>query len=93
MPFKIKGEWDYEYETDERDGGARYNMNAAGTSLVMVGYFTMSGGDDDVSQNYWEVDIPIRRHMTGAYTTQQFKRIMANQGCGLNALIPIIQEI
>ena len=49
VPFKIKGEWDYEYETNERDGGARYNMNAAGTSLVMVGYFTMSGGDDDVA--------------------------------------------
>jgi hypothetical protein len=49
VPFKIKGEWDYEYETDERDGGARYNMNAAGTSLVMIGYFTMSGGDDDVA--------------------------------------------
>src|ERR671919_639441 len=40
---------DYEYRTNERDGGARYNMNAAGTSLVMVGYFTMSGGDDDVA--------------------------------------------
>jgi hypothetical protein len=49
VPFKIKGQWDYEYETDERDGGARYNMNAAGTSLVMVGYFRSSGGSDDVS--------------------------------------------
>ncbi|MGH9987984.1 MAG: hypothetical protein ACRD8W_28935, partial [Nitrososphaeraceae archaeon] len=49
VPFKIKGQWDYEYETDERDGGARYNMNAAGTSLVMVGYFRSSGGSDDVA--------------------------------------------
>jgi hypothetical protein len=49
VPFKIKGQWDYEYETDKRDGGARYNMNAAGTSLVMVGYFRSSGGSDDVS--------------------------------------------
>ena len=49
VPFKIKGQWDYEYEKDERDGGARHNMNAAGTSLVMVGYFRSSGGSDDVA--------------------------------------------
>jgi hypothetical protein len=49
VPFKIKGEWKYNFEEDRRDGGARYNGPAAGTSVVMVGYFTMDGGSDDVS--------------------------------------------
>jgi hypothetical protein len=49
VPYKIKGEWKYNVSKDPRDGGARYNMPAAGTSVVMVGYFTMNGGSDDVS--------------------------------------------
>jgi hypothetical protein len=49
VPVKIKGEWKYDFDKDPKDGGARYNGPAAGTSVVMVGYFTMNGGSDDVS--------------------------------------------
>ena len=49
VPFKVKGEWKYNFTKDARDGGARYNGPAAGTSLVMVGYFTATSGSDDVA--------------------------------------------
>lgn len=50
VPFKIKGEWNYTVREDWRDGGARFNIPAAGTSLVMVGYFTASvDAGDEVS--------------------------------------------
>lgn len=49
VPFKVKGEWKYNFSKNARDGGARYNGPAAGTSFVMVGYFTGTSGSDDVS--------------------------------------------
>jgi hypothetical protein len=50
VPFRIKGDWDYAVREDWRDGGARFNMSAKGTSVVLVGAFTMDkDGGDEVS--------------------------------------------
>lgn len=50
VPVKIKGAFDYTVREDWRDGGARFNMKAAGLQLVMVGYFTATkDGGDEVS--------------------------------------------
>jgi hypothetical protein len=49
-PVRLKGGWKYEVREDWRDGGARFNIPAAGVNLVMVGYFKAdSDGGDEVS--------------------------------------------
>jgi hypothetical protein len=50
VPVKIRGLWKYAVKEDWRDGGARFNMPAAGVSMVLVGAFTCDkDGGDDVS--------------------------------------------
>lgn len=47
VPVKIIAPWNYKVSENWRDGGCRFNMPEAGTSLVMVGYFTSTGDTGD----------------------------------------------
>jgi hypothetical protein len=50
IPVKLKGAYKYDVREDWRDGGARFNLPAAGTSLISFGYFKASkDGKDEVS--------------------------------------------
>lgn len=79
VPVAIKGAWKYTVKEDWRDGGARFNMPGAGTSNVMVGYFTATeDGGDEVSAK----DL-MGRHTGSAGDPESY------MGCGYDLGCPV----
>jgi len=78
VPFEIEGNWDYTVKEDWRDGGARFNMICPGTSVVIVGAFTGTGGSDERSPK-----LLMGRHTDNKGNNEHY------MGCGYDGGIPI----
>jgi len=78
VPFEIEGNWDYKVTEDWRDGGARFNMECPGLSVVMVGSFIGKSGDDDVSPK-----LLMGRHTDDKGNDEHY------MGCGYDGGIPV----
>jgi hypothetical protein len=79
VPVKIKGSWSYQVKEDWRDGGARFNMPGAGTSLVTVGCFTATQDKgDEISPK-----VLMGRHTGNAGSPESY------MGCGYDGGIRV----